>query len=121
MAKLNKAAVLRYLKANGTSKKQEGSYWDFYLAGCSGRTDFWLNNVPHIRFCQVHCSDGYDWRAYSDNSKHQAYICTVGVFDVITAHQNGEDINKAYAIAELKAIQGLVDYIRPGAPSDYGN
>jgi len=120
MPKLNKATVLKYLKANGTNKKQDGNYLDFYLSGCSGRTDFWLKDVPHIRFCQEHYTGGYDWRAYSDKATRQSYICTVGVFDVIAAHQNGEDIDQAYDAAELKAFQGLVDYIRPGAPGDYG-
>jgi len=63
MAKLTKAAVLKYLKEHGSSREQKDSWINFYLAGCSGRTDFWLPGLPHIRFCQVKYYGGYDWEA----------------------------------------------------------
>jgi hypothetical protein len=122
MAKMTKAQVLKYLKANGTSKKQTGSFTDFYLAGCYGRTNFWLKDVPNIRFVQVQFAGGYDWEAHSDGSFEREgvhHISTEGVFKVIEAHQKGENINLAYSQMAARVSAGYVDDVRPGARCDY--
>lgn len=119
MPRLNKAQVLKYLKTHGTHKEQQGDWTSFYLAGCSGRTDFWLKDLPHIRFCQVKFNGGYDWEAHNSNNNKVSYVCTVGVFDIIEAHQNGKSVDEAYEAAAQKTYDGYVDYIRPGAPNDY--
>lgn len=125
MAKMNKSSVLKYLKTFGKGVPQEipegGDFWThFYQAGCSGRTDYYIPDLPGWRFCQVHSFNDYDWRTYREVDGKEKRVSTVGTFEVIQAHQAGQDVVKAFDYANAMGIAGYVDYIRPGAPSDYG-